>query len=56
MGNYLLDERGERIPVDFVSTGNNHHVAIYRDANGNLQERVVSFMEAVFKKKITVCR
>lgn len=50
LGNYLLDERGERIPVDFVSTGNNHHVAIYRDANGNLQERVVSFMEAVLRK------
>lgn len=50
LGNYLLDERGERIPVDFVSTGNNHHVAIYRDAKGNLQERVVSFMEAVLRK------
>lgn len=50
LGNYLLDERGERIPVDFVSTGNNHHVAIYRDANGNLQEKVVSFMEAVLRK------
>jgi CRISPR-associated endonuclease Csn1 len=34
-------------PQDFVSTGNNHHVAIYRDESGNLQEEVVSFYEAV---------
>lgn len=46
-GNELLDEKGKKIPVDFVSTGNNHHVAIYEDADGNLQERVVSFYEAV---------
>lgn len=32
---------------DFVQTSNNHHVAIYKDANGNLQEKVVSFYEAV---------
>jgi CRISPR-associated endonuclease Csn1 len=30
-----------------VSTGNNHHVAIYRDEKGNLRENVVSFYEAV---------
>lgn len=46
-GNLILDENGKKIPVDFVSTGNNHHVAIYRDENGNLQEKVVSFFEAV---------
>jgi CRISPR-associated endonuclease Csn1 len=40
------DKDGKAIPVDFVSTGNNHHVAIYRDAAGNLQENVVSFFEA----------
>ena len=31
---------------DFVQTSNNHHVAIFRDANGDLQETVVSFYEA----------
>lgn len=36
--------------VDFVSTGNNHHIAIYRDQKGNLQEEVVSFYEAVIRK------
>ena len=62
-GNYVLDDRGNHIPVDFVNTGNNHHVAIYRkpvldkqglptyDEQGNplyeLDEKVVSFYEAV---------
>ena len=50
LGNEILDENGIPIPVDFVSTGNNHHVAIYRDSNGNLQEKVVSFFEAVARK------
>ncbi len=31
---------------DFVSTSNNHHVAIFQDAQGNWQEHVVSFFEA----------
>jgi len=46
-GRLILDDQGHTQPVDFVSTGNNHHVAIYRDAEGNLQEEVVSFFEAV---------
>lgn len=46
-GKDILDENGHKIPVDFVSTGNNHHVAIYRDAEGNLQDNVVPFYEAV---------
>lgn len=46
-GNAILNENGHKIPVDFISTGNNHHVAIYRDEKGDLQERVVSLYEAV---------
>ena len=46
-GKPLLNEKGGQIPSDFVSTGNNHHVAIYEDLNGKLQEKVVSFYEAV---------
>ncbi|MCO5267944.1 MAG: type II CRISPR RNA-guided endonuclease Cas9 [Brumimicrobium sp.] len=46
-GNEILDKNEEPIPVDFVSTGNNHHVAVYRDEKGNLQDNVVSFFEAV---------
>lgn len=49
-GEPILDKEGKEIPVDFVSTGNNHHVAIYEDQEGNLQEEVVSFYEAVVRK------
>ena len=46
-GKYILDDNGKKQAVDFVSTGNNHHVAIYRDEKGKLQDEVVSFYEAV---------
>lgn len=45
-GNLILDKDGKTQPVDFVNTGNNHHVAIYRDEMGNLQDDVVSFFDA----------
>ena len=61
-GQLILDEKGKTQPVDFVNTGNNHHVAIYRkpklDKNGRqllddngepqyeLDEVIVSFYEA----------
>lgn len=51
LGNLILDHNGKPIPNDFVSLGNNHHVAIYRDSDGNFQEEVVSFYEAVERKK-----
>jgi len=47
LGKIILDTDNNPIPVDFVSTGNNHHVAIYANEKGNLEERVVSFFEAV---------
>ncbi|HRQ30669.1 MAG TPA: type II CRISPR RNA-guided endonuclease Cas9, partial [Saprospiraceae bacterium] len=47
LGNKIMDEQGLSLPVDFVSTSNNHHVAIFKDGNGNLQEHVVSFFEVV---------
>lgn len=46
-GAYVCDAEGRRIESDFVSTSNNHHVAIYRDASGDLQESVIPFIEAV---------
>ena len=49
LGKPILDKEGQEIPVDFISTGNNHHVAIYRDKEGNLQEQIVSFFEAVVR-------
>ncbi|MBS1488730.1 MAG: type II CRISPR RNA-guided endonuclease Cas9 [Bacteroidetes bacterium] len=49
-GNLILDENGNEQAVDFVNTGGNHHVAVYRDAEGNLQENVISFYEAIARK------
>ena len=67
-GDPILYENGKQIPVDFVNTGNNHHVAIYRkpildkkgqvmfDEDGNLMyeldEVVVSFFEAVTRANL----
>jgi len=45
-GKLILDKEGKTQPVDFVNTGNNHHVAIYKDENGNLQENVIPFFVA----------
>jgi CRISPR-associated endonuclease Csn1 len=45
-GELILDENGKEIPNDYVSLGNNHHVAIFEDEDGNLSEEVVSFFEA----------
>jgi CRISPR-associated endonuclease Csn1 len=45
-GKLILDNESRTQPVDFVNTGNNHHVAIYKDEHGNLQENVISFFEA----------
>jgi CRISPR-associated endonuclease Csn1 len=46
-GKEIVNKDGKPVPVDYISTGNNHHVAIYRDTEGNLQERVVSLLDAV---------
>ncbi len=67
-GKLLFDNEEKKIPVDFVNTGNNHHVAVYRkpivDKNGEividdqgnqqyeLEENVVSFYEAVTRKNL----
>lgn len=62
LGKPILDEQGKPQAADFVNTGNNHHVAIYKapvlDKEGQpvfddddkpkfeLQEKIVSFYEA----------
>jgi CRISPR-associated endonuclease Csn1 len=51
-GSPILDEDGKKQPVDFVNTANNHHVAVYRDSKGCLQENVVSFYEAVSRRNL----
>ena len=53
-GDYILDEKGNRKPVDYVNTGNNHHVAIFLDEAENLQEHVVSFYEATARASMNL--
>ena len=69
-GNLILDENGNKQSVDFVNTGNNHHVAIYRkpkldknnqpivDEKGNIQyeldENIVSFYEATSRAMLGI--
>ncbi len=42
------NDKGE--DIGFVKPGNNHHIAIYKDAEGNLQESVVTFWHAIERK------
>ena len=46
LGRTIVDERGQKQPSDYISTNNNHHVAIFLDEKGTLQEHIVSFYEA----------
>lgn len=50
-GKIIMDSDGYGIPVDFVNTGNNHHVAVYVDKDGGLHEKVVTFFEALERKR-----
>jgi CRISPR-associated endonuclease Csn1 len=43
------NEKGDLI--DFVSTSNNHHIAIYKDASGELHENTVTFWDAFQRKE-----
>jgi len=52
LGNEILDTAGNPIPTDFVNTGNNHHLAVYKDSVGNIYDEVVSFLEAVTRKNL----
>lgn len=51
-GNFILNDNGERIPTDFVSTSNNHHVAIFVDPEGNYQEHIVPLYEATANRSL----
>ena len=44
IGKFILDENGQKLPVDYVSTGNNHHVAIYKDKDGIYKKKLFHFM------------
>lgn len=43
------NENGE--PIDYVITRNNHHIAIYKNEDGELQEEAITFWEALERKK-----
>ena len=45
-----VGDDGNIILTNFVSTSNNHHIAIFEDSDGNLQEHVVSLYEATARK------
>lgn len=49
-GKPIIDDAGKTIGADFVTPGNNHHIAIFRDSSGKLQEHPVSFLEATIAK------
>lgn len=49
-GKQILDENGTPIPSDYVQTAGNHHIAIFEDEKGKLQEHVVSFYEATARR------
>lgn len=46
-GQPILDEQGNVQPNDYVDLSNNHHIAIFEDKQGRLQEHVVSYFEAI---------
>ncbi|MBQ9399082.1 MAG: type II CRISPR RNA-guided endonuclease Cas9 [Bacteroidales bacterium] len=46
-GELITDSDGNPIPNDFVNLRNNHHVALYKDESGRIQEVVVSMFEAL---------
>lgn len=50
-GQPMLDAEGHRISTDFIAPSNNHHIAFYRDAAGQVQDVAVSFLEAVERKR-----
>lgn len=46
-GKVILDGEGHPVPTDFVEPRNNHHAAIFEDADGNMQDHIVSYYEAM---------
>ncbi len=64
-GNYILNADGTKQAVDFVNTGNNHHVAVYRkpiidkktslpatDENGNIKYELDEVVVSFFEATI----
>lgn len=45
-GEVIRDTDGNPIGTDYIAPSNNHHIAFYQDATGNVQDVAVSFIEA----------
>lgn len=50
----VLKRNSDGQPISYVKPGNNHHIAIYQDKDGNLQEHLVSFPTAVERVRYKV--
>lgn len=46
----VILKNGKPVRSDFVDPQNNHHVAVFKDGEGNLQEHIVKFLEVVDRK------
>ena len=53
-GHPITDGEGQKRPVDYVQTASTHHIAVYCDAAGNLQDVAVSFLEATTRKALGI--
>ena len=53
-GHPITDGEGQKRPVDYVQTASTHHIAVYLDATGNLQDVAVSFLEATTRKALGI--
>ena len=53
-GKPITDIKGKHRPVDYVQTASTHHIAVYRDEEGNLQDVAVSFLEATTRKTLGI--
>lgn len=53
-GKPITNSEDKKRPADYVQTASTHHIAIYRDAAGNLQDVAVSFLEATTRKAMGV--
>jgi CRISPR-associated endonuclease Csn1 len=47
----IHDEPNDLSYQKYVKPGNNHHIALYKDENGNITEHIVTFWHAVERKK-----
>lgn len=46
-----LHKNAQGEAIDFVVTGNNHHIAIYKDGNGKICDNTVTFWDAIKRKQ-----